>query len=95
MENASLGLTLCAERGAFQAAVSAGAVSFTAVAVVGSGPRPAYPCGACRQVMAEFCTPAFRVYLASARNLGTIRTVRLGTLLPHAFSLEHRRTSDP
>lgn len=53
VENASYGLTLCAERSAHAAAVVAGARGFVALAVVAAGERPPSPCGACRQVLCE------------------------------------------
>ncbi|MGD8859951.1 MAG: cytidine deaminase [Myxococcales bacterium] len=60
VENASYGLTVCAERNAVAAAVLAGARRFRAIVVTCSGPKPPTPCGACRQVLAEF-PPAFTV----------------------------------
>jgi len=54
IENASLGLSICAERVALGAAISAGARSFSAVAVAGEGALGILPCGACRQALAEF-----------------------------------------
>lgn len=60
VENASYGLSLCAERSAIAAAVAAGVDRFRAIAIASAGRRPATPCGMCRQVMAEF-PPAFPV----------------------------------
>lgn len=54
VENASFGLTMCAERGAIAHMVAAGERSLSALAVVTEGPEPGTPCGLCRQAMAEF-----------------------------------------
>ena len=54
VENASYTPTICAERNAFFKAVFDGIRDFSAIAVIGSGESPAFPCGVCRQVMAEF-----------------------------------------
>ena len=85
IENAAFTPTICAERSAFASAVSAGAREFVAIAVCGgkkgSDPDPACtPCGVCRQVMAEFCTPDFKVILNG-------RTLILTDLLPHSFEM--------
>jgi len=97
VENASYGLSICAERAAVCAAVAAGERILRAVAVVGrradtedpSRPRAAegecLPCGACRQVLAEFCGDDTPVLTLAAD--GGIRWRRLGALLPEAFRL--------
>jgi cytidine deaminase len=82
VENASYGLTLCAERNAIVAAVARGQTRFRAIAVVTDQAEAVTPCGACRQVLAEF-VPAFEV-----RCYGTSGAeIRESTasLLPHAF----------
>jgi cytidine deaminase len=82
VENASYGLTLCAERTALVSAVAAGHRAFEALAIAASGDPTPYPCGACRQVLAEFCSANMPVYVA--REDGC-ETIPLGELLPHAF----------
>lgn len=85
IENRSFGLTLCAERVALGAAVSAGAREFAALVVLADADPPVAPCGACREAMAEFCGPELPVYLV---NLGgDHRLFLLGDLLPQRFEL--------
>ncbi len=84
VENASYGLTICAERVAVGAAVAAGARKLTAVAVVTSG--GASPCGACRQVLAEF-GGSMDVLLVDANDPKNVRTMTLDKLLPEQFEL--------
>ena len=85
VENASYGLTVCAERNAVAAAVAAGAKSIRAVAVVTRMRRPmATPCGACRQVLAELGAPTTEVLLAAPAGDAVDHT--LGALLPNAFT---------
>lgn len=86
VENASFGLTVCAERVAIMKAVTSGEQSVKAVYVCARMPNP---CGACRQVMSEFMRPEAAVVLVSADSRGKVRRVEcqtLRTLLPHAFS---------
>ncbi len=68
IENASYSLTICAERTAIFKAVSEGSTEFAAIAVAGSSDgdfsNPCTPCGACLQVMAEFCLDDFRIILS-------------------------------
>lgn len=88
IENASYGLTVCAERTALFNAVSAGHRNFTAIAVVTSGKSIAFPCGACLQVLSEFAPDIKIVLFASAG--GKIVTRRLKELLPAPFSMQNR-----
>lgn len=89
IESASYGATVCAERVAFFSAVHEGERDFRAIAVVGgkggviSGSFP--PCGICRQVMAEFCTPDFKILLFDGESI-SVHT--LGEILPLAFGKE-------
>ncbi len=82
IENASFGLTNCAERTAIFKAVSEGKRDFVALAVVADTPNPCSPCGACRQVMAEFAIP--KVIMGNCE--GDYTTCRLDELLPFTFS---------
>ena len=84
VENASYGLTLCAERAAAAAAVTGGARELKAVAVVCAG--AASPCGACRQFLAEF-GGNMAVLLVDPEKAGDVRTVSLADLLPEQFEL--------
>ena len=68
VENASYGLTNCAERTAFFKAVSSGEKDFVALAIIGDTEQPITPCGACRQVMVEFCKPEMPVYLTNLKG---------------------------
>ena len=83
VENASYGLTICAERVALTSAVTAGHKSFQAIAIVAD--KLAAPCGACRQVLAEFCGDEFPVYVASAKDSASFETHFMGKLLPERF----------
>jgi cytidine deaminase len=82
VESASYGLSICAERAAVAFAVAQGARKFRRVVVVSDSEPPASPCGACRQVLAEFGTDI------EVRAVGpsSERTWSLGELLPDAFS---------
>ena len=82
IENASYGLTNCAERTAIFKAVSEGHVTFKALAVVADTEGPCAPCGACRQVMAEFKIPL----IIMGNLIGNIKIVTIEELLPFSFS---------
>jgi len=79
VENASFGLTLCAERNAIGQAVSQGARHFLALAVYVPGANLIYPCGACRQVLAEFCP---ELLILCANGAGQVEELCLSQLLP-------------
>ena len=82
IENASYGLTNCAERTAIFKAVSEGQTKFKALAVVADTEGPCAPCGACRQVMAEFKIPL----IIMGNLMGNIKIVTIEELLPFSFS---------
>ena len=82
IENASYGLTNCAERTAIFKAVSEGHTKFKALAVVADTEGPCAPCGACRQVMAEFKIPL----IIMGNLMGNIKIVTIEELLPFSFS---------
>lgn len=82
VENATYGLTICAERNAIFKAISDGGRGFSRVAVVADTPTLTPPCGACRQILWEFCGD---VEIVLANLQGKSEALRLGTLLPRAF----------
>jgi len=82
VENASYGLSVCAERNAVAAAVSVGSLAFEGLAVVTDTSPPTPPCGACRQVLVEFGD--FPVILANLEGDRILTSV--GELLPDAFT---------
>lgn len=92
VENASYGLSICAERSAIAAAVSDGVRELVELAVALPTSPPAAPCGLCRQMLAEFADDALPITLANEE--GERVTVTLGELLPRAFrgdELERQR----
>lgn len=85
IENMSFGLTICAERVAIFKAISEGETSFKRIVVVSADNSLPFPCGACLQVMSEFCDDNFEVILCSGNE--SIERYRLGDLLPKPFRL--------
>lgn len=84
VENASYGLTMCAERIAVFKAVNAGYRRFRRVVIVSDPPAWPYPCGACRQVLAEF-SPNMEVVVVHGEDM---EVLELEKLLPYRFRLE-------
>ena len=84
VESASYGLTCCAERVALFTALTAGQRGFVAVAVVARAPGGPMPCGACRQLLAEYA-PHAKVWVADCRELRSIKEFSVRELLPGAF----------
>ncbi len=84
IENASFGLTNCGERTAIFKAVSEGHKDFSELVVYGTTEEPISPCGACRQVMAEFFDKDMPVTLVSRNKTTVVMTV--GELLPYSFT---------
>jgi len=81
VENISFGLTVCAERACISKAIEGGKRTFSAIAVVSDSKEPVVPCGACRQVLAEF-SPELRVI--SCTTDGEVAEFALDKLLPAA-----------
>lgn len=84
IENASFGLTNCAERTAIFKAISSGEKDFQHLVVVADTDGPVAPCGACRQVISEFCEPNMPVTLTNLKG-ETVQTT-VAALLPGAFT---------
>ncbi len=86
VENASYGLTVCAERNAIFHAVNQGYTRFAGLAVIADSPGPTSPCGACRQVMSEFFSSQTPVIMGNIK--GEIINKTMASLLPDAFERE-------
>lgn len=84
IENAAYSVTNCAERTALFKAYSEGVTKFVSMAVVADTEEPVSPCGACRQVISELCSPEMEVILANLK--GDIHRTTAAELLPGAFS---------
>ncbi len=87
IENSSYGATNCAERTAFFTALMQGKKDFVAIAIIGAKRGEnvtsfCAPCGICRQVMAEFCSPSFEILLYDGKD---IKSYTLGEILPESF----------
>jgi cytidine deaminase len=89
VENASYGLTCCAERNAIFAMVGAGEKTIREILVIGESKEFLPPCGACRQVIAEFAAPAVKVHMANRQ--GACLTTTVGELVPFIFHLQKKK----
>lgn len=89
VESVSYGLTCCAERVALFKALTDGHTDFTAVAIVAPHAKTA-PCGACRQLLAEYA-PDARVFVADSRRPAKFREFTVDQLLPEAFRSLHNK----
>lgn len=87
IENASYGGTVCAERVAIWKAISEGQKKFKRIFILSNMPIAFPPCGFCRQVLAEFCSPDMEVTYENLK--GETHTYTLKELLPHSFSKKH------
>ena len=90
VESASYGLTCCAERVALFKALTQGEKDFVAIAIVARALRGPMPCGACRQLLAEYA-PRAVVWVVDSARLERVRTFNIAALLPLAFRDVPRR----
>ena len=86
VENSAYGVCICAEQTAMVKAVSEGYRKFKAIAVAGDSDGPCLPCGACRQVLSEFCGPDMPIICVGMD--GVPQEFSLGEMLAHSFRLE-------
>lgn len=92
IENSGYSMANCAERTAMFKAISEGEREFSALAVVADTPGPVSPCGACRQVLSEFCPADMPVYLTNLE--GDLLETTVGQLLPGAFKAEDMHNAE-
>jgi cytidine deaminase len=92
VENASFGMTMCAEQGAISAAVVAGEQKFTHMALITDSPNPESPCGACRQVLTEFAPD---LEILSVSKTGVEQHWTMNDLLPMAFTPKSLANEQP
>jgi cytidine deaminase len=86
VENSSLGLTCCAERNAIFAMVASGETKIQKVLVIGETEEFLPPCGACRQVIAEFAPPSAVIHMCN--RAGACRDITVSELVPYVFHLK-------
>jgi len=86
IENASYGLTICAERTAVFQALLDGERKFSAISIAGDSKSYITPCGACRQILMEFCGKDLNVIMVNQK--GETSSLTMKELLPHSFNEE-------
>lgn len=86
IENATYGLTICAERTAVFKALLDGERDFASIAIAGDSVDYLPPCGACRQILMEFCGDELDVIMVNKK--GEIKTIKMKDLLPYSFNKE-------
>lgn len=86
IENASYGLTICAERTAVFTALINGERKFKAIAIAGDSDKYLPPCGACRQILLEFCGKDLEVIMVNSK--GESKSMKMNELLPFSFGEE-------
>ena len=91
IENAAFGCTNCAERTAIYKAVSEGKRKFKSIAIISDSDNFTYPCGICRQVMAELCS---NIEVIVANNKGEFKVHKFSDILPYAFTNEDLERSN-
>ena len=91
IENASYPVTLCAERAALASAISDGNREFEAIVITG-GEDYCFPCGMCRQALAEFADGDFKVVLA--KSMAQTKVYKLSELLPESFVLDREKNNN-
>ncbi len=92
VENAAYGSSMCAERVAIYRAIAAGATELRALVLTAAQSRPVSPCGACRQVMAEFFPPDAPVWSDAGEGMAPV-VWRVADLLPEAFTSQSLGTA--
>lgn len=89
IENATYGLTICAERTAVFKALLDGEREFASIAIAGDSEDYLPPCGACRQILMEFCGEELDVIMVNLK--GESKTIKMKDLLPYSFNKEFLR----
>jgi cytidine deaminase len=89
VENASFGLTICAERNAISTAVGNGDRKIKMIALISETDKPVTPCGACRQVLLEFSDTETEIICCDKD--GNSVSYTMDEILPHSFSLDHNK----